>query len=416
MLKKFLCVLLGVSLVVTPVAAEEVDFIVEEETTIDDEAYNEETYDDISEVNTELGIVGEDGVDLIEDLDWQDVEEPNRLEATQVGEMTEEEKEAARWFDYSLGYTLDVVESYLPDTINAIATTKDGKTFEIPLEKDENGYYGQVRILKEVFNGGIPTIDTLGWLDNYYMLDISSYGYPGRQADSFNLGLLENKKYDYYNETPSKGFGTYYYRKNLETGAVDLLEVVGGETTTELVEDRNCLHGYIYQNYKIRNDGVKVKDGNTFEIGEKGNHTYGEWVVVKAATTEEAGLERRVCSVDNTHFEEREIPKLPKQEVKESETGSKTTEAPIVQTKEENVLKVSAKGLKNNKLKIKKGKSVKLKVSGVSGAKGKAKFKTSNKKVATVSKKGKIVAKKKGTCKITVKVGKFKKVIKVTVK
>ena len=55
------------------------------------------------------------------------------------------------------------------------------------------------------------------------------------------------------------------------------------------------------------------------------------------------------------------------------------------------------------------GNSSKIKVK----QKG-AKFTSSNKKIATVSKKGKIKAKKPGTCKITVKVKKSKK--KVTVK
>ena len=66
---------------------------------------------------------------------------------------------------------------------------------------------------------------------------------------------------------------------------------------------------------------------------------------------------------------------------------------------------------------IKKGKkfTVKYKVTP-SGANKGVKWKSSNKKIATVSKKGVIKAKKKGTAKITVKCGKAKKTIKVTVK
>lgn len=48
--------------------------------------------------------------------------------------------------------------------------------------------------------------------------------------------------------------------------------------------------------------------------------------------------------------------------------------------------------------------------------KGKATFKSSNKKIATVSSKGKVKGKKAGTCKITVKVGSSTKKVKVTVK
>ena len=39
-------------------------------------------------------------------------------------------------------------------------------------------------------------------------------------------------------------------------------------------------------------------------------HNWGEWTVVKAATEEEEGLERRTCSNDESHTEEKTIPKL----------------------------------------------------------------------------------------------------------
>ena len=38
-------------------------------------------------------------------------------------------------------------------------------------------------------------------------------------------------------------------------------------------------------------------------------HDWGEWVVIKEATTTEEGLERRTCLRDESHFEERAIPK-----------------------------------------------------------------------------------------------------------
>lgn len=61
------------------------------------------------------------------------------------------------------------------------------------------------------------------------------------------------------------------------------------------------------------------------------------------------------------------------------------------------------------------GKKAKVKVT-LDGVSGKAKFKTSNKKVATVNSKGVITGKKAGTAKITVTVGKYKKVLTVKVK
>lgn len=79
--------------------------------------------------------------------------------------------------------------------------------------------------------------------------------------------------------------------------------------------------------------------------------------------------------------------------------------------KEKAKIKVS----KTNK-KVKKGKKYKITYSVVSGS-GKVTFKSSNKKVATVSAKGIVTAKKKGKATITVKIanGNSKKV-KITVK
>ena len=70
--------------------------------------------------------------------------------------------------------------------------------------------------------------------------------------------------------------------------------------------------------------------------------------------------------------------------------------------------KVTIKSGKKITLTVGKSKTIKVKEKG-------AKFTSSNKKVATVSKKGKVTAKKPGTCKITVKVGKSKKKVPVKV-
>lgn len=66
--------------------------------------------------------------------------------------------------------------------------------------------------------------------------------------------------------------------------------------------------------------------------------------------------------------------------------------------------------------KVKKGKKYKIKYSVVSGS-GKVTFKSSNKKVATVTSKGVVKAKRKGTAIITVKIAKGNtKKVKITVK
>ena len=70
--------------------------------------------------------------------------------------------------------------------------------------------------------------------------------------------------------------------------------------------------------------------------------------------------------------------------------------------------------LNKTKVSITKGNTYKLKVSG--GKVKKNSWKSSNKKVATVSQSGKVTAKKAGTAKITCKVGTKKLTCKVTVK
>lgn len=69
--------------------------------------------------------------------------------------------------------------------------------------------------------------------------------------------------------------------------------------------------------------------------------------------------------------------------------------------------------LSNSDISLYVGDSYTLKLKN---AKGKVKWSSSKKRIATVSSKGKVKAKKKGTCKITAKVGKKKYTCKVTVR
>ena len=80
---------------------------------------------------------------------------------------------------------------------------------------------------------------------------------------------------------------------------------------------------------------------------------------------------------------------------------------------EQSAAKKAKLKLNKKKVTLYVGKSVQLKVKGT---KKKAKWKSSSKKTASVSSKGKVSAKKKGTARITAKVGKKKLVCRVTVK
>ena len=76
-------------------------------------------------------------------------------------------------------------------------------------------------------------------------------------------------------------------------------------------------------------------------------------------------------------------------------------------------LTVKKPSLKKPPKSIKKGKSVTLKIIGKIG---KAKFKSSNKKIAAVNKKGKVTGKKKGKVTITVTTNGIKIKLKLKVK
>ena len=151
-------------------------------------------------------------------------------------------------------------------------------------------------------------------------------------------------------------------------------------------------------------------------------HTIVKDPAVAATTTSEGKTEGSHCSVCGAVIVPQEtIAKLPPSS-DTSDNGTSNNESANngssdskvePAAKEKTTLKVTAKGLRKNKVTLKKGKTLKLKVKT---NKKKVTFKSSNKKVATVSKAGKIKAKKKGKATITVKAGKKKVKIKVTVK
>ena len=93
--------------------------------------------------------------------------------------------------------------------------------------------------------------------------------------------------------------------------------------------------------------------------------------------------------------------------VKAAETQTKTP------TKTQEVVKTTGITATVGQVYVGKKAAIKVTKENVTGT---AKFKTSNKKVATVNAKGVVTGKKAGTAKITVTVGKYKKVLTVKVK
>ena len=147
---------------------------------------------------------------------------------------------------------------------------------------------------------------------------------------------------------------------------------------------------------------------NTKKVNATG-HSYGAYKVVKEPTNKRKGLKSKTCSVCGKIVYEA-IPKTNFSPTDSSETNPDQNP----HTSQKTTRKIK---LNRRKLTLKKGKSFRLKVTLTpADSQDKITYKTSNKKIATVSKTGKIKAKKKGKVKITVISGKKKAVCTVKVK
>ena len=147
---------------------------------------------------------------------------------------------------------------------------------------------------------------------------------------------------------------------------------------------------------------------NTKKVNATG-HRYGAYKVVKEPTNKRKGLKSKTCSVCGKIVYEA-IPKTNFSPTDSSETNP--DQNPQISQKTTRKIK-----LNRRKLTLKKGKSFRLKVTLTpADSQDKITYKTSNKKIATVSKTGKVKAKKKGKVKITVISGKKKAVCTVKVK
>lgn len=190
-------------------------------------------------------------------------------------------------------------------------------------------------------------------------------------------------------------------------------------------------------------------------------HTYGEFMITQAATIFTTGTKSRTCSVCG-NVETETIPKLnepvtiatgKKLSLKPALTSINSQQKVSYKSSNPKIAKVSAKGvitgLKKGtakitvksgnekyvvkvkittptvkkirnipaKKKLRKGEIFRLKPQlAPIGCSQKITYKSSNKKVATVTAKGKVKAKRKGTAKITVTAGNVKKVCKIVVR
>ena len=202
--------------------------------------------------------------------------------------------------------------------------------------------------------------------------------------------------------------------KNGKKVAIHTNHTGGTATCTKKAVCEFC--GEEYDEYASHNYGDKYESDGTYHwkkcqnegcdaTTEKEAHKGGEATTTKRAVCE-------VCGAEYGDLKQ-EDPKPADKTTEGKKDDTKPAEKPDRKT-------VKAKKVVVNKKRIvlKKGKKVKLKVKlKPANATEKVTFKSSNKKVAKVTKNGVVKAVKKGKCKITVKTASGKKaVVKVTVK
>ena len=202
--------------------------------------------------------------------------------------------------------------------------------------------------------------------------------------------------------------------KDYKTVAIHTKHTGGTATCTKKAVCEFC--GEEYGEYASHNYGDKYESDGTYHwkkcqnegcdaTTEKEAHKGGEATTTKRAVCE-------VCGAEYGGLKQ-EDPKPADKTTEGKKDDTKPAEKPDKKT-------VKAKKVVVNKKRIvlKKGKKVKLKVKlKPANATEKVTFKSSNKKVAKVTKNGVVKAVKKGKCKITVKTASGKKaVVKVTVK
>lgn len=206
----------------------------------------------------------------------------------------------------------------------------------------------------------------------------------------------------------------------------------------QTVENTSVNYSYMQISYNVQAElGVTLLPGHTYayqmfaDYGEKryfGNvktfttvgatqHQWSDWTVVRNATTAMEGEKQRSC-VHCKQVEKQSIPKLrpaatPTPVITLTPVITPkpvTTQKPVITPKPAVAPKPSAAS--STAFTIKRGKTANVKASASWKNK---KYSSSNKKVATVDKKGKVKAVGSGIAKITVKSGTKKIVYTITV-
>ena len=205
-----------------------------------------------------------------------------------------------------------------------------------------------------------------------------------------------------------------------DTYCTDCGKKISSGQTIAKTDNHNWNTGEITTSPTCKDTGVKTFTcticGNTkTETVKATGHSFGEYKVAKKPTATKDGLKSRTCTVCGK-VESVRIAKTTsdKQNTNTSDKNSNQNTNTQTSHKTKTTKKIK---LNRTKLTLKKGKTFRLKVTLTPiNSRDKIIYKTSNKKIVTVSKTGKIKAKRKGKVNITVISGKKKIVCKVTVK
>ena len=205
-----------------------------------------------------------------------------------------------------------------------------------------------------------------------------------------------------------------------DTYCTDCGKKISSGKTIVKTDNHNWNTGEITTSPTCKDTGVKTFTcticGNTkTETVKATGHSFGEYKVVKKTTATKDGLKSRTCTVCGK-VESVRIAKTTSDKQNTNTSDKNSNQNTNTQTSQKTKTTKKIK-LNRTKLTLKKGKTFRLKVTLTPiNSRDKIIYKTSNKKIVTVSKTGKIKAKRKGKVNITVISGKKKIVCKITVK
>lgn len=253
-----------------------------------------------------------------------------------------------------------------------------------------------------------PTLQKdLGY--EWYFIQYSEYTANSENTKSWMEKITSIKVNDA--EPYTKVDNTFFMKEDTFRANVNMVNITIGNK--EFTKDTNKVvisaEGYKDLVLEVGKDYKKVA------IHTK--HTGGTATCTKKAVCDFCGEEYGECASHNYGAEYGDLKQ------KDPKPADKTTESKKDDTKpaekpDKKTVKAKKVVVNKKRIVLKKGKKVKLKAKlKPANATEKVTFKSSNKKVAKVTKNGVVKAVKKGKCKITVKTASGKKaVVKVTVK